>query len=74
MFRAHVLIVRRSKLYYTASGIIIPIGGRPVHRLREDIHTYIRIYICMYVCVHVCVYMYVCVYERMYVCTYVCMY
>ena len=23
MFRAHVLIVRRSKLYYTASGIII---------------------------------------------------
>ena len=31
-----VLIVRRSKLYYTASGIITPIGGRPVHRLRED--------------------------------------
>ena len=31
MFRAHVLIVRRSKLYYTASGIITPIGGRPVH-------------------------------------------
>ena len=27
----HVLIVRRSKLYYTASGIITPIGGRPVH-------------------------------------------
>jgi len=25
-----------SKLYYTASGIITPIGGRPVHRLRED--------------------------------------
>ena len=32
MFRAHVLIVRRSKFYYTASGIITPIGGRPVHR------------------------------------------
>ena len=31
-----VLIVRRSKLYYTASGIITHIGGRPVHRLRED--------------------------------------
>ena len=31
MFRAHVLSVRRSKLYYTASGIITPIGGRPVH-------------------------------------------
>ena len=26
MFRAHVLIIRRSKLYYTASGIIKPIG------------------------------------------------
>ena len=31
MFRAHMLIVRRSKLYYTASGIITPVGGRPVH-------------------------------------------
>ena len=36
MFRAHVFIVRSSKLYYTASGIITHIGGRPVHRLRED--------------------------------------
>ena len=36
MFRAHVLIVRRPKLYYTTSGIITPIGGRSVHRLRED--------------------------------------
>jgi len=31
-----VLTIRRSKLYYTASGISIPVGGRPVHRLRED--------------------------------------
>ena len=31
-----VLIIRRSKLYYTASGIITPVGGRPLHRLRED--------------------------------------
>ena len=31
-----VLIIRRSKLYYTASGIITLVGGRPVHRLRED--------------------------------------
>ena len=38
MFRAHVLIVRRSKLYYTASGIITPIGSRPVRRLRENGH------------------------------------
>ena len=27
MFRAHVLIIRWSKLHYTASGIITPIGG-----------------------------------------------
>jgi len=26
MFRAHVLIIRRSKLHFTASGIIKPIG------------------------------------------------
>ena len=31
MFREHVLIVKRSKLYYTASGITTPIGGSPVH-------------------------------------------
>jgi len=31
-----MLIIRRSKLYYTASGIVTPVGGRPVHRLRED--------------------------------------
>ena len=30
-FEHHVLIVRRSKLYYTAPGIIIPIGGTGVH-------------------------------------------
>ena len=40
-FEHHVLIVRRSELYYTASGIITPVGGRPVHRLREE---YIKIY------------------------------
>ena len=31
----HVLIIRMSKLYYTAPGIITPVGGRPMHRLRE---------------------------------------
>ena len=36
MFRAQVLIVRRPKLYYPVSGIIAPIGGRPVNRLRES--------------------------------------
>ena len=34
MFPAHVQIIRRSKLYYTASGIITPIGGRPVHKTK----------------------------------------
>ena len=33
MFRAHVLIVRKAKLYYTVSGIITPIGGHHVHRM-----------------------------------------
>jgi len=28
MFRAYVLITMRSKLHYTAFGIITPIGGR----------------------------------------------
>ena len=32
MFRAHVLIISRSKLHYTASGIVTPVGGRHVHR------------------------------------------
>jgi len=31
MFRAYLLIIRRSKLHYTASGIITNIGGRLVH-------------------------------------------
>ena len=31
-----MLILRRSKLYYTASDVITPVGGRPVHRSRED--------------------------------------
>ena len=30
-FEHHVLIISMSKLYYTASGIITPVGGRPVH-------------------------------------------
>jgi len=35
-FEDYVLIIRRSKLYYIASGIITLVGGRPVHRLRGD--------------------------------------
>jgi len=35
-FEYHVIIIRRSEFYYTASGINTTIGGRPVHRLRED--------------------------------------
>ena len=30
-FEHYVLIIMRSKLYYTASGVITPAGGRPVH-------------------------------------------
>ena len=30
-----MLIIRGSKLYYTASGSITLVGGRPVHRLRD---------------------------------------
>ena len=30
-FEHHVLIIRKSKLHYTASGIITHIGGRLVH-------------------------------------------
>ena len=36
MFRAHVLIIRRSKLHYTASGIVTPIGGRLVHEMAYE--------------------------------------
>ena len=39
-FKHHVLFIRRSKFYYTPSGIITPIWGRPLHRLREDIKKY----------------------------------
>jgi len=35
-FEQYVLIIRRSKLHYAASGIITSIGGRLVHRLRDD--------------------------------------
>jgi len=36
MFRALCAHHQEVKLYYTASGIVTPVGGRPVHRLRED--------------------------------------
>jgi len=38
MFRAHVLIIRRSKWYYTASGIITTSGGRLVHENKKSVH------------------------------------
>ena len=34
-----VLTIMRSKLYYTASGIVTPVGGRPVRRVRKDCST-----------------------------------
>ena len=36
MFRAICAHHQEVKLYYTASGITTPVGGRPVRRLRED--------------------------------------
>ena len=36
MFRALCAHHQEAKLYYTASGVIEPVGGRPVHRLREE--------------------------------------
>jgi len=36
MFRKHVLIIRRSKLHFTASDIITPIGGRLLQRLQNN--------------------------------------
>ena len=36
MFRAPCANRQEVKIVRTASGIIIPVGGRPVHRLRED--------------------------------------
>jgi len=35
-------------LYYTASAIITPAGGRPVHRLREDGHLQVWRYQMLY--------------------------
>ena len=39
-FEHHVLIIRRSKLYYRDSGIITPIDGRIVHTgiLSQPVH------------------------------------
>ena len=37
------MLIMRSKLYYTASGIITPVGGRPVHRLRASSLNYVLI-------------------------------
>ena len=49
MFRAQVLVVRRSKFYYRVSGIITPIGGRPVHGthiVMTAIWAYYPVYCC----------------------------
>ena len=46
-----MLIIRRSKLHYTASGIITAVGGRLVH-----------VCVCVCVCVRVCVYIYLFIY------------
>jgi len=37
MFRALCAHHQGVKIVYTASGIIIPVGGRPVHTMREGV-------------------------------------
>jgi len=39
MFRALCARHQEVKILYTASGIITLVGGRPVHKLREDLCT-----------------------------------
>ena len=39
MFQALCAHHHKVKLYYTASGIVTPVGGRPVHRLRQESYT-----------------------------------
>jgi len=36
MFRALCAHHQEVKIVYTVSGIITPVGGRPVHKLREE--------------------------------------
>jgi len=68
-----VLIIRRSELHYTASGIITPMGGRLEHlcththththphtHTHTHTHTHKRMYIYIYICVCVCVCVFVC--------------
>ena len=45
-FEHYVLIIRKSELYYTSSGIITPVGGHPVHRLRAEKKNIKRMNIC----------------------------
>jgi len=33
-----VLVIRRSKLYYTTAGIVKPVGGHPVYACPPDGH------------------------------------
>jgi len=43
-----MLIIRGSKLYYTVSGIVTPVGGHSVHTLREDGHLQVWRYQILY--------------------------
>jgi len=52
MFRAHVLIIRRSNLHYTASGIITPIGVATQLQLTNVYHI-ISYHISYYISYHV---------------------
>jgi len=51
MFRAHVLIISRSELHYTASGIITPIGGRLVHRCVTNFDVLLTVHLSIFISV-----------------------
>jgi len=42
MFRTHVLIVRRAKLYYTVSGIITPIGKQNIKKFKIYVKNFLQ--------------------------------
>jgi hypothetical protein len=39
-----MLIFRRSKLYFTASGMSLSVSGRAVHKLRADCSKHVELY------------------------------
>ena len=60
-FKHYMLIIRRLNCIYAASGIVLSVSGRPVHRLRENSKHKKK---CVCVCFRMYVYVCVCVCAR----------